>query len=255
MPGWVPRRTPTHPPATSFRHCSRSGSSWKRARTPSRTWSSTMRIGCLLRIKNRVSRPEEAPTGRLLQKEQGFPMKWKRMVNYFRYPLLAAVAVFVLAAAEHRGVVKFGVVPVPGVTVTATQGDKKLVAVTGPDGAYAFPELADGVWNIQVEMLCFAPLKREIGISPGAPAAEWALQMLPMDQIKLETPAPVAPPTASTAPATTAAAAQPGAAPAAATTTAPAKGGKPAKNAKGAAATPAAGSRPGFQRAAVNATS
>jgi hypothetical protein len=184
------------------------------------------------------------------------------MVNYFRYPLLAAVAVFVLAAAEHRGVVKFGAVPVPGATVTATQGDKKLVAVTGQDGAYAFPELADGVWNIQVEMLCFAPLKREIGIAPGAPAAEWDLKMLPMDQIKPETPAPSAPPTA----AAPAAAAQPGATPAAATapaaaapaaaatTTAPAKGGKPAKNAKGAAATPAA-SQPGFQRAAVNATS
>ena len=124
-------------------------------------------------------------------------MKWKRMVNYFRYPLLAAVAVFALVAAEHRGVVKFGAVPVPGVTVTATQGDKKLVAITGQDGAYTFPELADGVWNIQVEMLCFAPLKREIGISPGAPAAEWALQMLPMDQIKPETPAPLAPPTAA----------------------------------------------------------
>ena len=179
-------------------------------------------------------------------------MKWKRMVNYFRYPLLAAVAVFVLAAAEHRGVVKFGTVPVPGVTVTATQGDKKLVAITGQDGAYAFPELADGVWNIQVEMLCFAPLKREIGISEGAPAAEWELKMLPMDQIKPETPAPAAPPTASTAPATPGVAAQPGAAPAAATTV-PAKGGKPAKNAKG-AATPAAGSQPGFQRAAVNAT-
>jgi hypothetical protein len=174
------------------------------------------------------------------------------MVNYFRYPLLAAVAVFVLAAAEHRGVVKFGAVPVPGATVTATQGDKKLVAVTGADGAYAFPELADGVWNIQVEMLCFAPLKREIGISPGAPAAEWALQMLPMDQIKAETPAATAAAPAGAAPA--AATAQPGAAPAT-TTSAPAKGGKPAKNAKGAAAAAAAGSQPGFQRAAVNATS
>src|ERR1039457_4033024 len=242
MPGWVPRRTPTHPPATSSRHCSRSGSSWKRARTPSRAWSSTMRIGCQLRIKNRVSRPEEAPTGRLLQKEQGFPMKWKRMVNYFRYPLLAAVAVFVLAAAEHHGVVKFGAVPVPGATVTAAQGDKKFVAITGQDGAYAFPELADGVWNIQVEMLCFAPLKREIGISEGAPAAEWELKMLPMDQIKTETPAAAAPPTPPPSRATTAAAAHPGAAPAAtaaaaaAPAAAPAKGGKSSK--KGTAATP-----------------
>jgi hypothetical protein len=190
------------------------------------------------------------------------------MVHYFRYPLLAVAAVFVLAAAEHHGVVKFGAVPVPGATVTATQGDKKLVAITGQDGVYTFPELADGVWNIQVEMLCFAPLKREIGILPGAPAAEWELQMLPMDQIKPETPAPGAAPAASTAPATAAApvpgaqpgaspaavAAQPGAAPAAAAaTTAPAKGGKSSKNAKGAANTPAAGSQPGFQRAAVNA--
>src|ERR1039458_4352184 len=210
-----------------------------------------MRIRRQPRIKNRVSRPEEATTGRL-QKEQGFPMKWKRMVNYFRYPLLAAAAVFVLAAAEHRGVVKFGTVPVPGATVTATQGDKKLVVVTGQDGAYAFPELANGVWNIQVERLCFAPLKREIGLPEGAPAAEWELKMLPMDQIKTETPAAAAPPTASTAQGTPGVAAQPGAAPAAATTV-PAKGGKPAKNAKG-AATPAAGSQPGFQRAAVNAT-
>src|ERR1035438_10885744 len=100
------------------------------------------------------------------------------MVTSFRSPLLAAVAVFVLAAAEHRGVAKFGAVPVPGATVTATQGDKKLVAITGQDGAYAFPELADGVWNIQGEMLCFAPLKREIRISPGAPPAEWDLKML-----------------------------------------------------------------------------
>jgi len=192
-------------------------------------------------------------------------MKWKRMVNYFRYPLLAAAAVFVLAAAEHHGVVKFGAVPVPGATVTATQGDKKLVAITGPDGVYAFPELADGVWNIQVEMLCFAPLKREIGISPGAPAAEWELKMLPMDQIKPETPAAMASPTAPATAAAPAAVTQPGAAPAAAatqpdasaaaTTPAPAKGGKSSKNTKGAAAATAAGAQPGFQRAAVNATS
>src|ERR1035441_2152139 len=173
-----------------------------------------MRIRRQPGIKNRVSRPEEATTGRL-QKEQGFPMKWKRMVNYFRYPLLAAAAVFVLAAAEHRGVVKGGTGPATAATVPATQGDKKLVVVTGQDGAYAFPELANGVWNIQVEMLCFAPLKREIGISEGAPAAEWELKMLPMDQIKTETPAAAAPPTASTSPATTAAAAPPPAAPAA----------------------------------------
>jgi trimeric autotransporter adhesin len=190
-------------------------------------------------------------------------MKWKRMVNYLRYPLVAAVAVFVLAAAEHRGVVKFGEVPVPGATVTATQGDKKVLAVTGQDGTYVFPELADGVWNIQVEMLCFAPLKKEIGISQGAPPAVWALTMLPMDQIKPETPAAIAPPT-GTAPATAAApgaasgAAPTGAAPAAAApapaATTTAANNKNSKNSKKGTAATAAASQPGFQRANVNAT-
>jgi large subunit ribosomal protein L7/L12 len=93
------------------------------------------------------------------------------MVNYIRYALLATLAVCVMVAAEHHGVVKFGVVPVPGATVTATQGDKKLVAITDQDGIYSFPELADGVWSIQVDMLCFAPVKRDIGVSAAAPVA------------------------------------------------------------------------------------
>ena len=52
--------------------------------------------------------------------------------------------------------VKFAGLPVPGATITATMGDKKLVAVTDPQGVYSFADLADGVWNLQVEMLCFS---------------------------------------------------------------------------------------------------
>ena len=41
--------------------------------------------------------------------------------------LMAAwIGVSGLMASEYRGVVKSGSLPVPGVTVTATQGDKKL---------------------------------------------------------------------------------------------------------------------------------
>ena len=74
-----------------------------------------------------------------------------------------------LAATEHRGVVKFGGLPVPGVTVTASQGDKKLTAVTDDQGVYTFPNLSDGLWNIQVEMQCFETIKREIAVAPDAP--------------------------------------------------------------------------------------
>src|SRR5207302_412733 len=95
-----------------------------------------------------------------------------------------------LAAAEHRGLVKFSGLPVPGATVTAVQGDKRLVAVTDPQGTYSFADLADGNWTIKVEMLCFTPVEREVAIAPGAPAPEWELKMLPFDEIKANAPPP-----------------------------------------------------------------
>src|ERR1017187_4846194 len=104
-------------------------------------------------------------------------MEWKRTRGDLFYSILAWLAVFGLAAAEHHGQVKFGGLPVPGATVTATQGDKKLVAVTDPRGVYSFPDLADGVWTIQVEMLCFATLKQEVGVAPSAPRPEWELKL------------------------------------------------------------------------------
>ena len=100
------------------------------------------------------------------------------------YLLLACMAVFGLAAAEHHGQVKFGGLPVPGATVTATQGDKKQVAVTDTQGLYSFPDLADGVWTIDVEMLCFESLKKDIGVTAEAPSPEFDLKLLPLDQLK-----------------------------------------------------------------------
>jgi len=181
-----------------------------------------------------------------------------------RYSALAAVLAFSLAASEHHGIVKFGTVPVPGATVTATQGDKKFVAITDQDGTYSFADLADGVWSMQVEMLTFAPVKKDVGISPDAPAAEWELKLLSMDEIKPSTQAP-APTTTATggssatptaAPAASAAPEKPtpsivAANAAAAAAAAPANGKK--GKTKAGAATPAANSQAGFQRADVNA--
>jgi hypothetical protein len=39
-----------------------------------------------------------------------------------------------LAAPQHQGRVLVGEVPIPGVVVTATQGDKKFTAATNADG-------------------------------------------------------------------------------------------------------------------------
>ena len=86
-------------------------------------------------------------------------------------------------AAEHHGMVKSGGLPVPGATVTATKGDKKHTTTTDENGRYAFADLPDGAWTIEVEMLGFAKLSNEVGIAFDAPAPEWNLKFLPMSAI------------------------------------------------------------------------
>src|SRR3954454_965916 len=100
-------------------------------------------------------------------------MARKHILKSFIYLTLVATAGLPLVASEHHGMVKFAGLPVPGATITATMGDKKLVAVTDPQGQYTFPDLADGVWNLQVEMLCFSPLKMEVAVAPNSPSPEW----------------------------------------------------------------------------------
>ena len=68
-------------------------------------------------------------------------------------------------AAEHTGQVVLGGVPVPGAVLTATHDDKKVTASTDQRGMYRFPDLADGVWTMRVEMLGFAPLSRQVTVA------------------------------------------------------------------------------------------
>jgi hypothetical protein len=114
------------------------------------------------------------------------------------------LAVLSLAAAEHRGQVNFNGLPVPGATVTAAGGGKKLVAVTDQQGAYSFPDLADGVWTIQVEMLCFATIRQEVAVGPDAPSPVWELKVLPLEEIHAETRPAAAPRSNASAPQPTA---------------------------------------------------
>src|SRR3989442_6820621 len=94
--------------------------------------------------------------------------------------IMSIVLTVLLLASEHVGQVTFGGVPVPGATVTATQGEKSFVAITDPMGVYSFPELPDGFWMVQVEMSGFATLQGD------ASTMSWELKMLPMDEIHAE---------------------------------------------------------------------
>ena len=103
--------------------------------------------------------------------------------RYLRF-LLAFLAISALNAAEQHGEVKFSGQPVPGATVIATQGDQRFAVITDLDGKYSFPNLADGVWTIEVEMPGFETMKRQVTVSASTPAAEFDLKMLALDQIK-----------------------------------------------------------------------
>ena len=95
-------------------------------------------------------------------------------------------AVSVAGASEYRGQVTFGRQPVPGATVTATQGSKQFATTTDQQGLYLFSDLADGKWTIEVQMTGFSTIKQDVVIAPNAPAAKWELKLLPLDQIKAE---------------------------------------------------------------------
>ncbi len=87
------------------------------------------------------------------------------------------------AALEARGQVTFHGVPVPGATVTAVRGDKKIRAITNREGLYSLPDLTEGSWTIQVEMTGFASIEREVAVTPSTPLAKWELRLLSLDQM------------------------------------------------------------------------
>jgi trimeric autotransporter adhesin len=102
--------------------------------------------------------------------------------------ILASVGAWLAAprpalASEYHGQVTFGGLPVPGATITATQGKQKIVAISDQQGSYSFPDLADGTWKIEVEMQCFSTIEQTVTIAPNAPSAKWELKLLSLDQI------------------------------------------------------------------------
>ncbi|HEX3569810.1 MAG TPA: TonB-dependent receptor [Acidobacteriaceae bacterium] len=91
---------------------------------------------------------------------------------------------FQAIASEHHGQVTFGGVPVPGVVVTAAQGDKKMTAVTNDVGLYAFPDLPDGTWTLDVQMTGFAPVKQDVTVAPNGAADKIELKAMSLDELR-----------------------------------------------------------------------
>jgi hypothetical protein len=154
-------------------------------------------------------------------------------------PVAPAQAAPTLPPTTHAGQVVFQEQPVPGASVTATQGEKKLSTVTDAGGVYRFDNLAAGQWTIKVEMIGFAPITHEITIPAEGPPPTLTATLLPFDEIAKGIEIVKA-------------------APAATATTAATNGNnaRPANNTNARNAVPGAGAQggQGFQRAGVSQT-
>jgi len=100
----------------------------------------------------------------------------------------------IAAASEYHGQVTFGGLPVPGVTVTATQGTKKLTTTSDQGGVFHFDDLPDGDWKIDIEMQCFSAIQTDVKVVPNMAAGNFELQPLPPDQLMASTKLTQAPP-------------------------------------------------------------
>lgn len=96
--------------------------------------------------------------------------------------LLAGIISISLIAAEQKGVVRFGGLPVPGATVRASQGDQSASTITAPDGSYVL-DLAGGPWTLEVSLTGFETIRRD---TPG----DFELKMLPLSAIPAAPPPP-----------------------------------------------------------------
>jgi hypothetical protein len=90
-------------------------------------------------------------------------------------------------ASEYHGQVLFGGVPVPGATVTVTQGAIHFTTVTDQQGLYEFAEIVDGNWKIQIAMRGFSTLDGEVAVAPSMPQGAWELKMLGLQQMLADT--------------------------------------------------------------------
>ena len=87
------------------------------------------------------------------------------------------------AASQYHGQITFHGWPVPGATVTVTQGTKSVSTVSDQGGLYTFPDLTDGSAKIKIEMQCFSTIEAEVTITPDTLTAKWELALLPLDQM------------------------------------------------------------------------
>ena len=98
------------------------------------------------------------------------------------YFLLFMLVLCPLFAAQQSGTVRSGDLVIPGATITATQGDKKIVTTADESGQYVFKDLPAGAWTLQVAMFGFTPARREVTVHDKPSTLDWTLELKPRSQ-------------------------------------------------------------------------
>ena len=86
-------------------------------------------------------------------------------------------------ASQFQGQVTFNGMPLPGSTVTATQGSKSVTISTDENGYYSFADLADGTWKIAIEMQGFTKIEQTMVVAPNSPTIRWEMKLLTAEQM------------------------------------------------------------------------
>lgn len=68
---------------------------------------------------------------------------------------LVLVATALAAGADHRGVIRFNGLPLPGASVTVAQNGEKRYTVTDAEGRYAIEGVEAGTYFVEVEKQLF----------------------------------------------------------------------------------------------------
>jgi Carboxypeptidase regulatory-like domain len=115
-------------------------------------------------------------------------MRPRRNSGRLRLPVFLCALLLLLAsrsaaATEYYGQVFFNGTPVPGATVTVSQGGQRFTTITDQQGLYTFPNLAEGVWKIKVEMSGFSSVNGQVTVGANMPQGRWELKLLTLPQL------------------------------------------------------------------------
>jgi trimeric autotransporter adhesin len=110
-------------------------------------------------------------------------MAAKLSSTYLGRLMVAWMTVSGMMASDYYGVVKSNGLVVPGATVMAVQADRKIVTTTDDRGGFSLPDPGNGAWRVEIEMLGFGKVSREVRATAGTTAAEWELKLLSQEAL------------------------------------------------------------------------